>query len=312
MDHDNGYKLLFSQPRMVEQLLRGFVHESWVETLDYKTLEHVSASFVTDDLRERRSDMIWRARWGEAGGEWLYVYLLLEFQSTPEPFMAVRLLSYLALLLGELIRAGQLTLEEGLPAVLPLVLYNGKRPWTAPLGLRSLFKAVPPGLERHLPQLDYLLVDEGRLRPEEVDLPGNSVATLFRLETCPPGEVPDLTRRLAAALPRGQEPELRRAILAWLVRLVQHQAPGITMNAIAELEEVPMLEETLIEWQEQVREEGHLAGMRRMLLRLLEQRFGRLPERVRHYVEALSSAEDLERLEDRALEAETLFELGLA
>jgi flagellar biosynthesis/type III secretory pathway protein FliH len=92
------------------------------------------------------------------------------------------------------------------------------------------------------------------------------------------------------------------------------------MDEIAELEDMPMLEETLIEWQEQVREQGReegmergqLAGMRRMLLRLLERRFGQLPQKVRQSVEALASVEEIERLEDRALEARSIFEIGLA
>ncbi len=61
-DHDHGYKLLFSHPRMVEQLLRGFVRESWVEELDYSTLEKVSGSYVSDDLREREDDVVWWVR----------------------------------------------------------------------------------------------------------------------------------------------------------------------------------------------------------------------------------------------------------
>ncbi len=79
MEHDKGYKRLFSHPKMVKDLLRGFVHEEWVRDLDFATLETFKDSFVSDDLRSRHDDIIWRVRWGD---DWLYVYLLLEFQST--------------------------------------------------------------------------------------------------------------------------------------------------------------------------------------------------------------------------------------
>ena len=72
--------------------------------------------------------MIWRLRWGE---EWLYVYLLLEFQSTINRFMAVRVMVYLGLLYQDLIKTKQLTRTGRLPPVLPVVLYNGKPRWTA-------------------------------------------------------------------------------------------------------------------------------------------------------------------------------------
>jgi len=78
IDHDHSYKLLFSHPEMVADLLRGFVLEDWVKDLDFATLERVSGGYVADDLRERGDDIVWRVRFGR---EWLYVYLLIEFQS---------------------------------------------------------------------------------------------------------------------------------------------------------------------------------------------------------------------------------------
>jgi len=82
--------LLFSHSQMVADLIRGFVHEDWVADLDFATLERVSEKSASADLRTREDDMIWRLRWGE---RWLYVYLLLEFQSRVERLMAVRLLT---------------------------------------------------------------------------------------------------------------------------------------------------------------------------------------------------------------------------
>lgn len=46
--------------------------------MDLTTLEKCSGSYVSDDLRDRADDLIWRVHWGQ---DWLYVYLLLEFQS---------------------------------------------------------------------------------------------------------------------------------------------------------------------------------------------------------------------------------------
>ena len=129
MEHDASYKLLFSHARMVEDLLRGFVHESWVRDVDWSTLERVSDSQISDDLRSRRDDLVWRVRWGP---DWLYLYLLLEFQSTVDTYMAVRVLVYVGLLYQALIRAGQLPPSGKLPPVVPIVLYNGRGRWTAP------------------------------------------------------------------------------------------------------------------------------------------------------------------------------------
>lgn len=76
LPYDNAYKLLFSHPELVEGLLKDFVPEDFVAELDFSSLEHCPGSYVSDDLRERHDDSIWRIRWRD---NWCYVYLILEF-----------------------------------------------------------------------------------------------------------------------------------------------------------------------------------------------------------------------------------------
>ena len=85
--------------------MRSFVREDWVAALDFATLERVRESGISHDPREREDDILWRLRWGE---RWLYLYLLLEFQSTVDRLMAVRLLTYVGLLYQDLAAAGEI------------------------------------------------------------------------------------------------------------------------------------------------------------------------------------------------------------
>ena len=55
MEHDNSYKLLFSHARMVEDLLRGFIQEPWVQEVDFTTLERVSESHVSAPATSART-----------------------------------------------------------------------------------------------------------------------------------------------------------------------------------------------------------------------------------------------------------------
>ena len=107
--HDETCKTLFAFPRMVEDLLRGFVGGAWIEQLDFATLEKLSADYVSDELRTRHGDTVWRVR---CRGAWLHVLVLLEFQSTSDPDMALRILAYTTLLYQELARAKALALVE--------------------------------------------------------------------------------------------------------------------------------------------------------------------------------------------------------
>lgn len=110
-------RAFFSDPAMVESLLRDFVPEDFIDDLDFSTLERCSGSYVTDDLRERHDDIIWRISWKK--DKWCYAVLLLEFQRSQDHWMALRILSYTALLLLDLVKTGKVREQDGLPPVFP-------------------------------------------------------------------------------------------------------------------------------------------------------------------------------------------------
>ena len=91
---DPSYKRLFSRPRMVEDLLHGFAARDWSGALDFASLAPLPASHVSHDLRQRHGDLVWRVRFHDE--QWLYLVLHLEFQSTVDRAMAVRMLTMLA------------------------------------------------------------------------------------------------------------------------------------------------------------------------------------------------------------------------
>jgi hypothetical protein len=82
--HDLSYRLFFSHRRMIQDLLGEIVGERWVERLDFDSGELTDASFVSDKHENRESDLIWKFR-RKDGGEPVDVYVLLEFQSRPDP-----------------------------------------------------------------------------------------------------------------------------------------------------------------------------------------------------------------------------------
>jgi hypothetical protein len=130
-----------------------------------RTLEKVAASYVSDDLREREDDIVWRLR---HRGDWLYVYLLLEFQSSVDPWMALRIMVYTGLLYQDLIKSGEIGSQQKLPAVFPLVLYNGRRRWTAAREVSELIEPLPASLKPYHPAQRYFLLEEAALGDAEL------------------------------------------------------------------------------------------------------------------------------------------------
>ena len=56
--HDTGYKLLFSNPLIVRDLIQGFIDDPWLQKLDFSTLEPVKGHYVSEDLRDRADDVV--------------------------------------------------------------------------------------------------------------------------------------------------------------------------------------------------------------------------------------------------------------
>ena len=244
------------------------------------TLEKVNGSYVSDDLRQRADDIVWRVRWGD---DWLYVYLLIEFQSTVDPWMAVRIMTYVGLLYQDLIEGKQVPAKGKLPPVLPIVLYNGSSKWTAATDISQLVVDVPGGLSRYRPQLQYLLLAERDYSDAELGKLKNLVAALFRLENSHnPELLLEVVTTLLDWLGSESQDSLRRAFTVWFGRvLFPNRFEVDSQPAVENLYEVKtMLAERVEEWKRNYREEGLQQGMHlgalELLLRQLEKKFGKL------------------------------------
>ena len=281
MDHDHSYKLLFSHREIMADLLQGFVTAAWVQAVDLATLERVYSSHVSDDLRDREDDIIWRVRWQDG---WLYIYLLVEFQCTVYRYMAVRLMTYEGLLYEGLIRSQQLMPGGLLPPVVPIVLYNGRDRWTAPQDIAALIATSPGGLAIPRPSRPYWVIDVGRYTESELAPLRNLAAALFRLENSrTPADVQQVLASLVAWLRDPAHESLRRAFTVWLRRvLLPARLPAVAIPEVQELVEVQtMLAERVIEWTQQWKEEGlregrreGLAAERTLLIRQVRKCFG--------------------------------------
>jgi predicted transposase/invertase (TIGR01784 family) len=286
--HDASYKLFFSHPQMVRDLLREILSEAWVSLIDLSSAKQMPSKFITKYLKDRESDVIWRFR-RKDNGETVYVYILLEFQSTPERYMAVRVMSYVGLFLQALI-AGELLPPSGkLPLVIPIVLYNGIGPWREAQELSELIERLDPSTEIYVPRLRYRLIHEAQVPLDLLEASESPVADLFRLERSEDWEdilqgVPRLRRHVPPTEP------LRLAFESWL-NLVYFPRLGITFEKILTLEEMETMLPDRIETlnrrvRQQALQEGLQQGEAKALLHLLEKRFGSMGagdrERISH------------------------------
>ena len=271
--HDTGYKLLFSHAELVQQLLVGFAPPELVKLLDFGTLTLANGSYVTPAMKQREDDVVWSVSMGD---NTLYLYILLEFQSTVDAAMPVRMMQYVAALYESLIKEKSINRSEGLPPVFPIVLYNGDQRWQVATNIAELIQC-PSVLNPYQPNMAYYLLDEGAYSESELNSVHNAVAAVFSLENATNYETAvnaiDRMAQAIQALPNKQR--IDKAISYWIKRHLQRNLPEVIIPQTEQLlEDTSMLATNMQKWyhtaQNQGKQEGERSKAMQIALNLLD------------------------------------------
>lgn len=136
--HDKSYKSLYSNKEIFLDLIKEMLDVPWSKNLNPDDLILVNKSYITSDYEEKESDIVYRANVGNAE---VIFYVLLEFQSTVDYRMPLRLFFYISEILREYAKNANHKANDKnvkVPAVIPIVLYNGNSPWDAAKSFRKI------------------------------------------------------------------------------------------------------------------------------------------------------------------------------
>mgnify|MGYP000639128713 CR=1 FL=1 len=160
--HDKLFRALLDDPERARSLLRDHLPAAVVGHLADALPEPVEGTFVDQALRGTQSDRLFRVPL-KAGGS-AYIYTLLEHKSAPDPRTPVQLLGYMARIWER-----HLTETDGtparLPAIIPVVIYHGRAPWSVPTSVMDWLDAPAPVLEQ-VRDFRYVLRDLGPMDDE--------------------------------------------------------------------------------------------------------------------------------------------------
>ncbi|WP_375769133.1 Rpn family recombination-promoting nuclease/putative transposase [Archangium gephyra] len=333
--HDLFARYTFGHPERAAAELRAVLPAHVVSDVDWSSLRREHGSVVDPELRETESDLLFTAQL--RSGQPLLLYVLLEHQSTVDPWMALRMLRYVV---RQVERWRQEhPKSEKLPLIIPLVMYHGAEgTWTAPRRVEDLFD-LPEGQEKQVqwralvPRFEYLLDD----------------LTAEREEALSARAGPPLARLAWLVLRYGRTGELARKLPDWVALFAQMQAApegaehlvlviryllcteGRTVQAAARqvlhsLVDEQRAEELMGTWAEEMIEEGVQKGLEKGLAKGLEEGLakGRIQERAeavlriltargvqvdeasRQHILSCTDGAALDRWFDRALNATSL------
>jgi hypothetical protein len=155
-----------------------------VRQIDASDLQLYGTEFVWDDFKLTDSDIIYRLRLKKRD---IYFYILLEMQSKVDFSMPFRLLEYSLAIMKHVFddtdEKIRLRKSFRLPLVVPVVLYNGKGTWTAPLSFREYQQKIA-GLEDFGLDFKYLLISLQSKDANKWLESKNLLSAIFAIDSC--------------------------------------------------------------------------------------------------------------------------------
>ena len=162
--HDMMVRAVLSDLAEATSFLQRHLPQEVSQALNWSTLTLLESSFVDEALRASEADFLYEIeRILDEESVWLYV--LLEHQSTPDRWMRLRLLKYCC-------RIWEMSFREHpdqreLRAIVPLVFYQGERSWSYSSEFADLF-AEPVRDWPGVPRFSHGLIDQSGMQPDEV------------------------------------------------------------------------------------------------------------------------------------------------
>ncbi len=251
--NDSAYKYLFSSKEVVYQLLTRFVDDPVVADISPDDIEPFDKSFVSDAFLDRESDVIYRVA---VAGREVYFYVLIEFQSTVDKSIPIRMLHYILGLYDQMYRTST---AGKLPAVFPILLYNGSERWTVPQNVRELIEPTIAG--RYIPSFEYYVIIERDIPDEMLEnIRGILAAVIYLEKRRDDTELQGAVDRVIDMV-EAEQPEQLRMFKVWLNRMFHAAVTAEQRERVDELRGVKsMLSEVIDQMEQKYRQEGHKEG----------------------------------------------------
>jgi hypothetical protein len=255
--------------------------------------------------------------------------------------MVLRVLEYLVQIYKAQVRAWEESPRPRrrfrLRPVLPIVLYTGERRWAALTTMAELVEGGNEDFAEVLPQLRPLFLNLSATPLADLETTGGAfgwVLELLSRRHASTDEFHDTTGRVVNHLEGMAETERERWLLflSYIEAMIYHRRAKPEHDALHELilnsirsdsrrREVQAMWKSMADVLEEKgrkqgrkegRKEGVLQSRQEILLRLLRQRFGRVPRPVEQIIRATNDVARLDTWLDALVNAATLADVGIA
>lgn len=259
--HNNWFMRIFSYPVVVKDLLLSFVHEDFVKDLEFASLKKLNPDFFPASGKSRHADVIYEIT---SQGQTSYIYLFIEFQSTVDWFMPLRMARYALEFYDELRRSGK---QKFLNPSFAILLYNGEPIWNAPEKLSDLFldSSIP---KEFLPEFRYYKIAINEIPKRDLLRLRNAVSAVFYIENNNPSEInknyDELVYILREVIKKTCGVEIIQQIMNRIFEIYRLPQNSKTIASIEDIMEVKNMLETKTKiWEKKILEKGREEGIKK-------------------------------------------------
>jgi predicted transposase/invertase (TIGR01784 family) len=169
--HDRFCKETLTRKENAVSFFREHLPQDVAGRADWRTLTIVKETFISPDLKERFSDIVYTVR---VKGLLVFLYLLFEHQSTIDVLMPLRFYQYMGDIWGLFIK--QNPGETRLPEIVPILFYHGENPWNISPKFEDMI-VEPALMPACRPRFEHVVRDLSAFSDSEIK--GNVSIRLF-------------------------------------------------------------------------------------------------------------------------------------
>ncbi len=177
--HDKGYKRIFSIKKNFLNFIKKYIGFDWMIELKEKDLVLIDKEFITDQFDTYESDLVYKVN-TEKGS--VYLFFLFEFQSYNDFTMPFRLLVYMTAIWLDYFKNCDKDARKRksfcLPAVIPIVLHNGEKSWTASRRFKEMIDRSEL-FGNYIVDFEYVLVSIRELDKSQIKKSNTLVDNIF-------------------------------------------------------------------------------------------------------------------------------------
>ena len=310
--HDKFFRESFSQLDIIKDFLEHYLSADICKLLDLNRITIQKDSFIDNEFHEHFSDLLFLIPLKE-GGE-MYVYTLLEHKSYPDPLVALQLLRYMVKIWERDVKDAKI---YKLRCIIPIVIYHGGSKWQisthfADLFLKNeIFNMFVPGFE-------YLIYDIQRYNKNDLIGDNKLRVVLWLL-----GNIfkRDFLKHLKEDVPLFAvikqdmiSKDFLQTVLLYIFRSADQTHEDEIKKEIKSqllLQDgdnimVTIAEKLIQEGWRSGKQEGWQSGKLDAIHKVLQIRFGELPDTIKQKLDKIDDSEKLENLLASAVTANSL------